>query len=230
MVQPQPRQITLATPSGTCRTCGVLVSLESPRAPSLSGASVHTTGRCPTCKGHVSAFFAVAPMSVFDGSVLSPIYVALLGTGLATGCQQARAESLARRNDDMFRVQRRLNLTYRQVAACFDLSVSHAAKCLADARARVEGKDERSAGLLHGRQRGRTYDQLGDQYGLTVREVAAALVEARERRDAAALDEKMARWRAKGWSFARIGRKYGLPGKEVNRRLQEARRREQIKL
>ena len=169
-------------------------------------------------------------MAVFDGSLLSPIYVALLGAGLAAGCQQARADSLARRNDDMFRVQRRLNLTYRQVAACFDLSVTHAAKCLADARARVEGKDARSAGLLHGRQRGRTYAQLGDQYGLTVREVAAALVEARERRDAAALDEKMAQWRAKGWSFARIGLKYGLPGKEVNRRLQDARRREQIKL
>ena len=227
MVQPK---ITIEAPQGACRSCGVVVSLVSPRPPSLHGSSVHTTGWCSNCGGTVATFFKVPPLSVFDGFNLPPLNVALIGIGLAAGCQQARADSLARRNDDMFRVQRRLNLTYRQVAACFDLSVSHAAKCLADARARVEGKDERNAGLLHGRQRGRTYDQLGDQYGLTVREVAAALVEARERRDAAALDEKMARWRVKGWSFARIGRKYGLPGKEVNRRLREAQKGHKIQL
>ena len=222
--------ITLKTPSGTCRACGVVVSLQSPRSPSLCGSSVHTRGLCPTCGRTVSAFFAVSPITIFDGVTLSAVNVALLGMGLSAGCQQERAESLARRNDDMLRIQRRLRLTYHQVAACFGLSVSHAAKGLADARVRVERKEAIEAGLLQGRQRGRTYAQLGARYGLTEREVASALVEARNRRDAAALDEKMARWRAKGWTFARVGRKYGIPGKEVKHRLQEARRRHEINL
>ena len=231
------REIALTVPTGHCRRCNSRVPLNSLALPSLMrrGAIV-VKGSCEHCGQSVAAFYAGNPIDDLQGARLSPVYSAIMVMGMKAGYKAGQEGSQARRNDDILRVQQRLDLSYRGLAPLFNLSIGRVGAALADARRRAV--DSKLQDEIRKASRTKTLGRLAEQFGLSKQEIRDAIAQARQRQDDEDLDARMLAWRdgrlrtrlgqrnrTRGWSYARIARKFGLDRMEVRDRVKEARRR-----
>ena len=208
--------VNIKLPKGRCKACGQVVPLASPRAPVLvPGGRLVVNGLCPTCSTEVVAFQSATPWDALDGGRLNPMVVGILCMGLRAGFQQASEMAKQQRADDIFRAQKKLRATYRQIGDLFDLSAAGVAQAIADARRRAEAESGLRESVLDGRKRGRTRWQTAREHGLTKRGVSSALAKARRQRDIAHRNERVLRWRERGWSYARLAKKFGMNRKDV---------------
>ena len=144
----------------------------------VPGGRLVVNGLCPTCNTEVVAFQSATPWDALDGGRLNPMVVGILCMGLRAGFQQASEMAKQQRADDIFRAQKKLRATYRQIGDLFDLSAAGVAQAIADARRRAEAESGLRESVLDGRKRGRTRWQTAREHGLTKREVSSTLAKA----------------------------------------------------
>ena len=188
------KEVSIRIPAGRRRGCGQYGALESRTVPGLAGnGSILIRGQCEGCGGQISTFFKVTPLDVLANVRLAPLQVALVAMGIKAGYEAARAAGNARRNDDIYRVQQRLRLSYGRLGQLFQLNIRHVAAAVADARKRANDTETLHKRLLLGWEDGRTYEQLSGELGLSPREVGEALAAAKKLREEEAVDNRMLR-------------------------------------